>query len=275
MMVAVKSHGKGLSTLLVGVFAMLFCIANPAQACTINASWTQSGGSAALPRYQGECAYQAAALGNTLTHTMGDVSTYTVAFYALTQFNTGSTISNTVTIFRASDNSSPKFEIRVKGDGTADLVVISGSTLNGAINAPAANYNGWNHYKAVWDGNNVSFSINGQSAGSTGMTGALDTQQIGHIASSTPNLAANLAFDHFVSLELDEPAQTSVLCPGDTDANGMRDFNDVLAVYGEYASFGINKASGQADINGDSAVNFSDVQDIYDLYASFQGACSN
>lgn len=264
-MVAVNTYGKCLSTIL-GAFALLLSLSNPALACTINASWTQSGGSAALPRYQGECAYQAAALGNTLTHSMADVGTYTVAFYALTRFNAGSTASNTVTIFRASDNSSPKFEIRVKGNGTADLAVIGGTTLTGNINTPTANYNDWNHYKAVWNGSNISFFINGnQVAGSPSMAGVLDTQQIGHIASSTPNLAGNLAFDHFVSLLLDDVAQTGVLCAGDSNDSGGINVTDAIQAFND----GALDLLGQPDFNGNGGVNVTDAIQIFNN----QGAC--
>jgi len=263
--------GKLLAFLLVA----LPITPNVVMACAISTSWTQNGsGTVERPRYQDQCAYQAAALNDTLSHNLSDISTYTVAFYALTRFSDGGTASHTVTVFRASDDGIPQLELTVKGDETANLAVTGSTTLTGAINTLAANYNGWNHFKVVWDGSIVSFFINGvKTAGTASLTGTLDLQQIGHIASTTPNLVSPLAFDHFISLLVDESAQTKPLCPGDIDASGGRDFIDVFSVYDEFASAGANLTMGQPDFNGDGSIDFVDVFGIYGVFAGAAGSC--
>lgn len=257
-------------------------------ACAIDSEWDPQGGASTTgqPRYVNECAFHATAAGQYLEHTMNvtidSSNSYIVSFYAFTRFNGGSGSSNSVTIFQAlNSGGSDQFTLVITGDGIAHLTGTGISEITGAINSTSPQgypFDGWNQYKMLLDDSGIELLINGNSAGtsSTSIT-TLDRQRIGHITSSSPNLVANppLAFDEFVSLTQDSSA-TDLKCAGNTDpsSDDARDFDDVLAIYNEFASFGTSLTGGQPDYNGDGIVNFDDVLDVYTLFANFQGACN-
>lgn len=240
-------------------------------ACSTAAWDSVVGGGTGAVRYSGDCAFLPAtgSAGEYVQDNIdGGATSYIASFYALTKFS-GGTNANTVTVFQAEDPGTASVAVEVRADETAVLTTTAGGesssiNINGTINN-----NGWNHYKVEWtSGGTATLTVNGGSSSTpiNAGTGTLSQAQLGHIASSTPNLTA-LAVDQFVSLRVDDAGLTSPLCIG--DASGDGEFitgGDALVAFN--AQFG-NPSPGQPDFNGDGNLTGGDALAIFNN----QGSC--